>query len=125
MSSIKLSNPCLVVRVRGLTGLMLNSIFFIGISLVTSFIMLSHIFFFTGHLPNSWGKTFVTLIPKKNNPSCVTDFRPISLCNVSYKVISKILANRLKPIIPNLIGPEQNGFSQGVALLTTSSQPRR
>lgn len=56
-------------------------------------------------LPKAWGKTYVVLIPKVDNPKCVLDFRPISLCNVCYKLISKILANRLKGVIHKLIGP--------------------
>lgn len=43
----------------------------------------------------------------------VTDFRPISLCKVYYKVIAKILANRLKFVIHSLVGPEENGFLLG------------
>lgn len=39
-------------------------------------------FFLTFNLPKSWGKTFVVLIPKKENPTSVINFRPISLCNV-------------------------------------------
>lgn len=70
-------------------------------------------FFNTSSLPASWGRTYVTLIPKKPNPKCVSDFRPISLCNVSYKVISKLLANRLKHVLPKLIGREQCGFVSG------------
>lgn len=64
-------------------------------------------------MPASWGKTFVTLIPKKDNPNLVSDYRPISLCNVIYKIVSKILANRLSSILPNLIGWEQSGFVAG------------
>lgn len=67
-------------------------------------------FFANSSIPTSWGKTFVTLIPKKNNPRHVTDFRPIALCNVNFKIITKLLANRLKLVLPNLIGREQVGF---------------
>lgn len=50
-------------------------------------------------------KSNMVLIPKCENPTKVTDYRPISICNVIYKIISKILANRLKPHMLNLIHP--------------------
>ncbi|XP_039136968.1 uncharacterized protein LOC120274488 [Dioscorea cayenensis subsp. rotundata] len=78
----------------------------LGDSLVSAI----HYFFDNSHLPASWGRTFVTLVPKVANPSLVSDFRPISLCNVCYKIISKILTNRLKPVLPTLVGREQAGF---------------
>ncbi|WOL04830.1 hypothetical protein Cni_G13552 [Canna indica] len=46
-------------------------------------------------IPSSWGDTKIIFIPKKDNPNEVKDFRPISLCNVSYKIISKVIVNRL------------------------------
>lgn len=70
-------------------------------------------FFENTVMPNAWGRTYITLIPKKPNPKCASDYRPISLCNVCYKIISKILANRLKNVLPNLIGKEQCGFVSG------------
>ena len=57
--------------------------------------------------------TFLALIPKECNPTSIKKFRPISLCNVSYKIFSKVLSLRLKQIIPSLISPNQGGFISG------------
>jgi hypothetical protein len=54
--------------------------------------------------------THIALIPKVKNPSNVTEFRPISLCNVLYKLIFKVLANRLKKILPQIISKTQSVF---------------
>ena len=70
-------------------------------------------FFHSGFLLKSLNHTFITLIPIVPTPERVTQFRPISLCNVSYKIISKILVNRLKPLMDGLITPFQNAFVQG------------
>lgn len=54
--------------------------------------------------------TDICLIPKVDRPEFANEFRPISLCNVSDKVLTKILVQRLKPHIPSIISPYQTGF---------------
>ena len=58
--------------------------------------------------------SYIVLIPKKPFPDEVSHFRPISLCNVIYKVISKVMVNRLKPVMDSLITPYQNAFIQRI-----------
>ncbi|KAL3833012.1 hypothetical protein ACJIZ3_007748 [Penstemon smallii] len=70
-------------------------------------------FFRTGFMLKALNHTFVTLIPKVVNATSVDQFRPISLCNVSYKVISKIIANRLKPLLQKIVSPNQMAFVHG------------
>ena len=54
----------------------------------------------SGVIPPGWNTTTIVLIPKVDNPEKVAEFRPISLCNIVYKVISKMLAARLKVFLP-------------------------
>ena len=67
----------------------------------------------TGSLPKSLNHTFITLIPKTKNLESVTEYRPISLCNVLYKIFSKVLANRLKRVLPKIILEHQSAFLKG------------
>ena len=57
----------------------------------------------TGIIPESINATFICLIPKIKNPKKVSDFRSISLCNVIYKLIAKVVVNRLKKFLAHTI----------------------
>lgn len=57
--------------------------------------------------------SFIDLIPKKENAMTPDGFRPKALCNVVYTIISKVLANILKPLLPSLISEEQVGYVEG------------
>lgn len=61
-------------------------------------------------LYDAFNSTFIALIPKSDNPQHFSDFFPISLCNCIYKIISKIIANRINPILSEHISPEQFAF---------------
>ena len=61
--------------------------------------------------------TFLTLIPKNNNSEEAHGFRPIALCNVIYKIIATLVVKRLKPLLPNIIAPDQTGFVEGSQIL--------
>jgi hypothetical protein len=59
----------------------------------------------SGIIPDGWNDTTVVLIPKVDDPKLVTQFRPISLCNVIYNILSKLLVSRLKEVLPDIIPP--------------------
>ncbi|GKV02365.1 hypothetical protein SLEP1_g14812 [Rubroshorea leprosula] len=69
--------------------------------------------FSSGIIPSSWNESLVVLIPKNTSPISIQEFRPIGLCNATYKVVSKILVNRLKPWMDKLISPCQSSFISG------------
>ncbi|GAU38028.1 hypothetical protein TSUD_395880 [Trifolium subterraneum] len=70
-----------------------------------------------GYFPISLNETNICLIPKCDNPTSMKDLRPISLCNVLYKMISKVLANRLKCCLDKCVSQEQSAFVEGRSIL--------
>ncbi|GAU43015.1 hypothetical protein TSUD_28340 [Trifolium subterraneum] len=70
-----------------------------------------------GYFPTSLNETNICLIPKCDNPTSMKDLRPISLCNVLYKMISKVLANRLKCCLDKCVSQEQSAFVEGRSIL--------
>ena len=68
-------------------------------------------------LGGSTNSTFLALISKETNPASFDRFRTISLCNASYKIIAKLLTNRIKPMLGKLISESQGGFVKGRHIL--------
>ena len=65
-----------------------------------------------GTIPHPLNYTFIILIPNTENPEFVSKYQPISLCNVLYEIFSKVLANRLKKILPFIITEHQSTFAK-------------
>jgi hypothetical protein len=66
-----------------------------------------------GCLVGSLNSTFIALIPELNKPLSFGDYRPISLCNLIYKIISKVIANCIKLFLSRALLPEQFEFLEG------------
>lgn len=77
------------------------------------FVVATQSVFMYGFLPKGVNSTILALIPKKTDSLEMMDYRPIACCNVLYKVVSMILANRLKKILPRIITQNQSAFDKG------------
>lgn len=74
-------------------------------------------FYSSSSLPRGSNNTFITLIPKSENPSDFKDYRPISMVGCLYKIVAKLLARRLQTVMHHLIGPHQSSFIKGRQIL--------
>ncbi|GKA12764.1 putative RNA-directed DNA polymerase, eukaryota, reverse transcriptase zinc-binding domain protein, partial [Tanacetum coccineum] len=74
-------------------------------------------FFSSSSFPPGTNSSFFTLIPKVSNPLYIKDFRPISLIGFQYKIVAKILANRLSKVMDSIISHEQSAFISGRQIL--------
>lgn len=70
-------------------------------------------FFHSSYMKRSINLTNICMIPKINKPDTLSDFRPIGLCNVLYKIISKILVRRLKLFLDKIVSDSQSAFIPG------------
>ena len=70
-------------------------------------------FFTSSKLLSEVNSTLITLVPKVPNPPKMREFRPISCCNIVYNYITKILDNRLKLCLADVIGPPKSAFIPG------------
>jgi Reverse transcriptase (RNA-dependent DNA polymerase) len=69
--------------------------------------------FHTAKAPEDWMLSHLVLIPKRENPSIPEHFRPLSVCSVYYRLLTKIIANRIKPLLLKLISYTQTAFQMG------------
>ena len=81
------------------------------------FVAALSLFHETGSIPKGYNASFIALVPKVRDPSKLEQYRPISLLGAMYKIISKVLASRMKKVLPSLIDECQSAFVKGREIL--------
>lgn len=114
---LKAVKECDGNRAPGPDGFNFNFIKRFWCKLEKDFMELMHRFHEDGFIHKGVSSSFITLIPKITDPSCLNDYRPISLLGCVSKIISKVLANRLRRVIGKLISDVQTGFLAGRNIL--------
>ncbi|GKV32054.1 hypothetical protein SLEP1_g40687 [Rubroshorea leprosula] len=76
-----------------------------------------HEFHKNGKLVRGLNTSFIVLVPKVDNPQKIEEYRPISLIGVMYKILAKLLANRLKVVLDGIVGEQQMAFIRGRQLM--------
>ncbi|KAK2648435.1 hypothetical protein Ddye_015924 [Dipteronia dyeriana] len=100
-------------KVPSLDGLNLNFIKANWDMIKGDFMNFLHVFYNDGSVVKDFNYTFIALIPKIKGPSSLQEYRPISLVGSLYKVLAKVLANRLKVVMDSVIGSSQLAFVKG------------
>lgn len=63
------------------------------------------ILFIDHYFPKEFNKSYITLIPKIGSSESINKFRPITICNVIYKIVTKVIINRIRPLLKKIVGP--------------------
>nr|GEZ26544.1 hypothetical protein [Tanacetum cinerariifolium] len=77
------------------------------------------------HIPRGCNSSFITLVSKVEDPIVIGDFRPISLIGCQYKILAKVLANRLALVIPSVVEETQMAFIKGYASILINGSPTK